>query len=400
MAALFREHRRLVEGLCRSLLRDPLQAEDACQQAFLSAYEALLRRAEPREPVAWLAAIARNECRARLRARMREALPGEDDVDRPSVASDPAVVARDRDQLRALLDELRVLPESQRRALLLRQIGGLSYEELSARLGVSVSAIEALLFRARARLRERVRAAQAALAGTGWLSGLQDAIAQLFSGRGATKVALPLAVKAVAVVAGLGALAGGSSVAVESHHHGRPSQRAYPVAIPTERAPAVARVAVRAVRSVHEQMPVAPRSSRPVPAAQPPSTAPVSVPVQRVVRGQDPPPPTAPVEPAAPAEPPAQAPVASAPTDPARSPASGDSDSSGPSADGSSGSDASSTSDMSGAPESSGDGDVSSSTSGSGEKSGSSGDSGNSGDSGDSGRSSGDSGGGSGDSGH
>jgi DNA-directed RNA polymerase specialized sigma24 family protein len=71
---LFAEHGRMVLGLCRLVLRDPIEAEDAAQQVFLSAHRAVLQGAVPREAAAWLAAIARNECRARIRARMREPL--------------------------------------------------------------------------------------------------------------------------------------------------------------------------------------------------------------------------------------------------------------------------------------------------------------------------------------
>ncbi|HJX46566.1 MAG TPA: sigma-70 family RNA polymerase sigma factor, partial [Gaiellaceae bacterium] len=69
---LYRDHGRLVGGLCRALLRDRAEAEDATQQVFLAAHRSLLNGTSPREPAAWLATIARNECWARGRARMRE----------------------------------------------------------------------------------------------------------------------------------------------------------------------------------------------------------------------------------------------------------------------------------------------------------------------------------------
>src|SRR5205823_6250648 len=71
---LYSRHARMVSALCRLLLREQTEAEDAAQQTFLSAYRALLRGVEPREPAAWLATIARNECRARIRGRMRSPL--------------------------------------------------------------------------------------------------------------------------------------------------------------------------------------------------------------------------------------------------------------------------------------------------------------------------------------
>src|SRR5438105_15602825 len=75
---LYAQHRRLVSGLCSGLLRNRAEAEDAAQQTFLAAHRALLNGSRPREPAAWLATIARNECWTRIRARMREPLPTDD----------------------------------------------------------------------------------------------------------------------------------------------------------------------------------------------------------------------------------------------------------------------------------------------------------------------------------
>ena len=73
---LFDEHSRMVYGLCRTLLRDPDDADDATQATFLSAYRSLRGGTVPLEPAAWLATIARNECRARApAAHLREPLP-------------------------------------------------------------------------------------------------------------------------------------------------------------------------------------------------------------------------------------------------------------------------------------------------------------------------------------
>src|ERR1700759_2200752 len=75
---LYREHGAAVAGLCRSLLRDRGEAEDATQQVFLSAHRALLNGATPREPCAWLLAVARNECYARFRRRAATPVPAGD----------------------------------------------------------------------------------------------------------------------------------------------------------------------------------------------------------------------------------------------------------------------------------------------------------------------------------
>jgi RNA polymerase sigma factor (sigma-70 family) len=209
---LYAQFGRTVGGVCRALLRDAAEAEDATQQTFLSAHRALLNGSRPREPAAWLAAIARNECWARVRARMREPLPSDALETHVSGASDPVAEALRRADLAALWKAIDALPPVQRDALLLREFGGLSYQELAAALSVSEPAVESLLFRARRRLRVQLRAAPAALTGASWL----EALARLVAGGGA-----PAAAKVAALCVGAAALGSGAAVVprVFDNHH-------------------------------------------------------------------------------------------------------------------------------------------------------------------------------------
>jgi RNA polymerase sigma factor (sigma-70 family) len=151
---LFDEHGPSILGLCRLILRNPVEAEDAAQQAFLSAHRALLHGTEPREPAAWLAAIARNECRARLRRRELAVLPLDTDaVDH----RDASEVASDREQLRAVADAIGELPERQRRAVVLRDLRGLSNTEVARALAVAPGTVDALVYRGRRRVRNAFR---------------------------------------------------------------------------------------------------------------------------------------------------------------------------------------------------------------------------------------------------
>jgi RNA polymerase sigma factor (sigma-70 family) len=158
---LYRSHAALVRSLCRGLLRDAAEAEDAVQQTFLSAHRALANGSTPREPAAWLATIARNECVARVRANMRMPLPV--DLETSDVAADTHDVAVRRQGMAELRDALAGLPAQQRDAILLREFRGLSYEEVAGTLSVTTSAVESLLFRARRTLQVRLREALAAL---------------------------------------------------------------------------------------------------------------------------------------------------------------------------------------------------------------------------------------------
>ena len=155
VGGLFERHGRMVYGVCRAMLRDVHEAEDATQQVFLSAYQALLGGAHVREPGGWLATIARNECRARIADGMRRPLPvGDEDLEGQPAQRDEHARCSHVDALRSALAEL---PERQREAVVLRYLYGLRYGEVATALGLSRPATEALLFRARRSMRLRLR---------------------------------------------------------------------------------------------------------------------------------------------------------------------------------------------------------------------------------------------------
>jgi RNA polymerase sigma-70 factor (ECF subfamily) len=204
----------MVLGLCRLLLRDPVEAEDAAQQVFLSAHRAVLRGSAPRDAPRWLAAIARNECRARIHVRMREplALP-----ELPSDLPDPLAAAIRATDLEAIWAAISQLPRHQRRALLLRELGGLSYHELGRALGVSHSAVESLLFRARQQVRSLIAAATP--------FALRDDLARLIpgfdpvnAGLVARVAALPVTLKLAGAAVGVGVVVTGAAPRPDEQH--------------------------------------------------------------------------------------------------------------------------------------------------------------------------------------
>ena len=203
---LYESHAALVRSVCRSLLRDRVEAEDAVQQTFLSAQRALLNGSSPREPGAWLATIARHESLARVRGRMREPLPME--LEEHRAAPDAHAAAVERHDAGALRDALAELPVQQREAILLREVRGFSYQEVAASLSVTTSAVESLLFRARRRLQMRLQGSLAALSLGGWVQPLRDLAARLVGGG----VAAPAAAKVAVVGLGTAVVAGGAVV--------------------------------------------------------------------------------------------------------------------------------------------------------------------------------------------
>ena len=155
LAGLYEAHARRVRLVCLRLLRDPHEADDALQQAFLSAYRTLLRGGTPEDAEAWLVAIARNECRTRIRDRMRAPL-AELEVDELPGRADPVDEAELRAHLAAVLGAIDELPRRERDAIVLQAFGGVSNADVARRLGTTESAVESLLVRARAQLRARV----------------------------------------------------------------------------------------------------------------------------------------------------------------------------------------------------------------------------------------------------
>ena len=143
-----RHHRGLL-SFCRHILHSPDEAEDAVQQTFISAYADLRASDKPIKLKAWLYTIARNRCLSVLRAR-REQAAELDDV--PTVGLSEEV--QHRSELQQLLADMRELPEQQRAALVLSELGDLSHAEIGHVVGVEPMKVKSLVFQARSSLLE------------------------------------------------------------------------------------------------------------------------------------------------------------------------------------------------------------------------------------------------------
>jgi RNA polymerase sigma factor (sigma-70 family) len=148
---LYRRYVRDVYYYALAMLRNPADAEDVTQTTFLNAYRAYKRGDEILKPQNWLIKIAHNVARtryARASRRVKE-VPLEDHVDRLAVPEE------DRPNVEGVLRALGRLPFNQRAAIVMRELEGRTYAEIADTLGVSVSAVETLIFRARRSLRLR-----------------------------------------------------------------------------------------------------------------------------------------------------------------------------------------------------------------------------------------------------
>ena len=142
-------HYRPLLTYCRGMLRSRQDAEDAVQETFLSAYEHFMGGDRPDHLRAWLYAIARNNCLMRVRRR-KDRCGAADDLP----ARDLAQEVQERSDLDQLMADLRALPEQQREALVLFELGDLRQAHIAELLGCDATRVKSLVFQARSALRK------------------------------------------------------------------------------------------------------------------------------------------------------------------------------------------------------------------------------------------------------
>jgi len=129
------------------------RADDVTQDAFTKAYLALRGTDKEIQLRPWLYRIVRNTALTDIRDQPEAGVEFED-ATAPGV--DPGEVAEQREEIKRLLDGLRKLPEPQRAAIVMRELEGLSHEQIAASLGLSGGAVRQQIYRARRALREGV----------------------------------------------------------------------------------------------------------------------------------------------------------------------------------------------------------------------------------------------------
>lgn len=232
--AIFRRYQDDLYRFCVGILREPQDAQDAVQNTMFKAMRALPGERRDMELKPWLYRIAHNEA-VELRRRERPAVELTETVDAVAGAEQRA---EDNLRLRMLLADIADLPDRQRASLVMREVNGLGFGEISAALGTSPGAVRQALYEARRALAEmdhgrdmhcdlamrmvsdaagrpRDRSVRAHLRGCSPCRRFQDEI----RGRGRTLAAIspmPAIAAVVALKAALasGTAAGGSGAAV------------------------------------------------------------------------------------------------------------------------------------------------------------------------------------------
>ena len=146
--ALFDRHHRGILAFCRHMLGSPEEAEDAVQHTFMAAYRSLIGSRQPIQLRAWLYTIARNRCLSVLRARRETPADHLDELPTENLSAE----VQRRQDLRDLLHDVGGLPEKQRSALVLAEVGGVSHDEIAQVLDVPREKVKALVFQARSSL--------------------------------------------------------------------------------------------------------------------------------------------------------------------------------------------------------------------------------------------------------
>ena len=154
---LYENYGQRVFTFCYSRLRNREEAQDAAQTTFIYVLRSLQRGVVPEFELAWLLKIAFNVCRGTRRSSGRLTAVTQEVEDIDELAAPQAAGHEGSERLEALRDGLAHLPERQRRGILLREWQGLSYAEIADELGLSLGAVETLLFRARRNLASRLQ---------------------------------------------------------------------------------------------------------------------------------------------------------------------------------------------------------------------------------------------------
>src|SRR4051794_16243946 len=155
--ALVQRYQSRLLAFCRHMLGSTEDAEDVLQEVFTASYNAMIADQRPINARPWLYRIARNRCLNHLR---RPTSAGQDSMDifETDGGATTADTVHKREEFRQIVADVQDLPETQRTALLLREIDALCYDDIALAMDTTVPSVKSLLVRARVSLAEAAEA--------------------------------------------------------------------------------------------------------------------------------------------------------------------------------------------------------------------------------------------------
>ena len=157
-SAMVEKYSDMAYNIALRMLRNPSDAEDAVQEAFLAAYRAFPTFKGQSKVSTWLYRIVVNACLMKLRKEKAKAnyltLTGYDDLVVRDWRNDPEEAAINGELHEAIEDGLRRLQPDQRATIVLKDVQGLSSEEAAEALEIGMAAFKSRLHRARILLRK------------------------------------------------------------------------------------------------------------------------------------------------------------------------------------------------------------------------------------------------------
>src|SRR4051812_21546815 len=155
--ALVQRYQPRLLAFCRHMLSSREDAEDVLQEVFTAAFNAIRADDRPINARPWLYRIARNRSLNHLRRPQPAGQDSMDVFERDGGVSTADTVHR-REEFRQIVSDVGDLPETQRTALLLREIDALSYDQIAEAMDTTVPSVKSLLVRARVSLAEAAEA--------------------------------------------------------------------------------------------------------------------------------------------------------------------------------------------------------------------------------------------------
>ena len=159
LRAAIDQHATVVYRLALSIVRDPALADDVVQETLIKAWRAAPLDANGLVPRAWMTKVARNTAISMLRSR-REDPTSDDRLPERASALTVARAVEGRAALSDLRDALDMLDEDSRALVVLREIDGMSYEDIAAAMDLPLPTVKTRLFRARQTLKRALEAWQ------------------------------------------------------------------------------------------------------------------------------------------------------------------------------------------------------------------------------------------------